>query len=447
MRVVVLALLVLATSPPVVSAPLATLREQDDGRVITTQLRTEGARVIANRAGRDVWTLAVEPSGPRLTSTSTSEVPCDAALAATLELDDRNGDGRIDQATGERARLFASASWRSGNAWRSAVLAIEIGATGRARVAWEQDSTALGALGRDVPAPVRIRLGAGGPERVLVAAGWPRDPLADALTSGGELLMFDAESGATLPSPFRSRASLTSGIAAIDLEGDGATDRLYLADAAWQVWRIDLTGGRFDARRLADLSARREAGAAFAFAPDVALEGQDRSKRLDVTLGTSDAPARRAARHWLFVLRDPFEADPAGPISVADLLAVDATTPSSVADGVRGLLLALPGPLAAPVLTVAGALVIATHAVVIDRCALHVEEAAPVQVSLLGAETGTFELRSTRVAVEPGSRLSLDWQGAGTDARLGCFIGSQAVPLCPELPLVTRDYWVRKDAP
>jgi hypothetical protein len=404
------------------------------------------ARVRGTQA--DAWALWLDENGPHLTSAaslvSAAPPPCDATLDAVLALDDRNGDGRIDSGRGEEARVLVSSSWRRAGLWHSAVMALQL-RTGTARITWRHDSDNV-PLGRLTAAPTLVRGARAEDDLVVVAGGWPLQPAVDPLHAGGELLAFDARSGTVLPSPFRSRASLVSGITAIDSDGDGSSDRLYFADAAWQVWRLDRASvdreARFTRELLADLSGLAEPGAALQFPPDVVLAGNGGARSLEVTLGTSDAPMRRAARHWLVVLHDQ-QAVP-GPILPTDLRRIDGLSrPASTRDD-RGLLLALPGPLTTAVLTVGGQRIVATSLALRDPCALRVTEAEPVQVTTLAPD---YSITRVALSAEPKARLTLEWHDAPQGPQLECRLGTAAASMCAAQAGVTRDYWVRKDAP
>jgi len=262
-----------------------------------------------------------------------------------------------------------------------------------------------------------------------------------------------------LPTLFSVDAPLVSGVTGVDIDGDALTDRLYVADAAWRVWRLVRTPernappGAFTATLLADLRSLAEAGAALQFAPDVALTGNPRS--LAVSVGSSNAPAQLALRHWLFVLRDPLDVPALAPLHAEDLQRVGAAPDTALARDSRGLAAALPGPLAAPVLSVAG------HRLVVTRasgpsatCPLQVEEEAEtLQVSVL---TPALEWRTRTVSAAPGSQLSIAVRSVAADAAedagragaplLECRLGDLPLPECPQVRSVGRDYWVREDA-
>ncbi len=152
----------------------------------------------------------------------------------------------------------------------------------------------------------------GDADTVVVSSGWPwlaSPPDASPPVSSCSSTPSPA---AVRPALLRTPASLVGGVTAIDRDGDGRSDRLYVADAAWRVWRLDRATGSatstwLGATPFADLAAMAEPGATLQYAPDVALMGDGDRRRLDVSIGTSNAPGRVALRHWLFVLHDSFD--------------------------------------------------------------------------------------------------------------------------------------------
>lgn len=450
------------------AAPLGTILFEHESGPSTLSVRIDGASIRGESRGNDgVWTLVVSKDGPRLETGSSTELvagACDASLFATLSTDDADGDGRIDARRHERARLLVAANWRVGQQWRSAILAVELGAAGTATLAWRNDSTDMPALGRLAAAPARLTMPPAGDagDAIIVAGGWPRSDMPVAGGSAGSLLAFDAATGRALPMLFTTDANLVSGVTMVDGDGDGATDRLYFADARWRVWRLDRTSSppgataAFFPTLFADLGTMAEPGAALQFAPDVALAEVGAPRMLEVALGSSDVPGSMALRHWLFVLSDPLPLQGAidvaiasSPIRPSDLLpsGVAGKADEEVATASRGKVISLPGPLATAPITVAGHRLVATRASAgKDRCTLRVDE--PELFDLLTL-TPTFEQRSYRIGAERDAAFSLSRSTAAdgrSSPRLVCALGSTPLPQCPRIDAVQRDYWVRKDA-
>ncbi len=127
-----------------------------------------------------------------------------------------------------------------------------------------------------------------------------------------------------------------------------------------------------------------------------------------------------------------------------------ATAESAIAPVARGVFASLPGPLAGPVLTIAGHHVVATRtSAARDVCTLNVEDDETLQVVTL---TPTLDLRSISLRVERGAQLAFvaTTTARGTDraskpsradsARFPCRGARRSRP-------TRRDYWLRKDAP
>jgi hypothetical protein len=429
-------------------APLATLTYASAGEDVGTELRIEQGRLLGRVAGAnvDAWALEVDEQGARFVRPGWGSVPrCDVQLHATVEVRDVDADGRIDARRGEYARVYATATWGGTTSPGAAVVALEIGA-GNARLAWVRGTDTWGSLGLPAAAPAVVRPAADANPLLVLSAGWPRDAL-DPRQAHGELLLLDAGTGVPQPSPFTTDAALVSGVTALDLDADGATDRMYLADARLRVWRLALdtpasaAGLQLTATLLADLSglAGPDAGA-IQFAPDVAPGGAAARQWLDVTVGTSDRPGLRAARHFLVTVRDAL----IGDVPQAPLLAADAQV------------LHLPGPLVAAPLTLAGRRLVATGGRAPPRC----DVPAVVFVTILeplvvppdasGPAPGSIEvLDGVEVTALPGDEFSIAWlpvSDAG-EPSARCRFGDVDLPSCPAGPALMRDYWLRKDAP
>ena len=159
------------------AAPLGTVQLESPGGSTSIVLRTEGASIRAQRNDGSAWSLIVTPEGPRIVSSNPADPPvvCDATLHVSLSTDDTDGDGRIEPAQGERARLLASAVWRTQDALRSAVFVISLDGAGAATFAWMHDSRELPDMQRLVSAPtlLRNRSGEHHHDSVVVATGWP----------------------------------------------------------------------------------------------------------------------------------------------------------------------------------------------------------------------------------------------------------------------------------
>lgn len=463
------ALSLLLSSAPSRAAPVGSVRFVVGGVLTETRLRIEQGALRARVAGaaRDAWTLQVAGTGAQLVAGSDAGItPC-STLFASVELRDGDGDGRIDPQRGEAARIYVAASLAGPEAW-SLLLALEVGPGDEARIIWTHTSTTLPALGVLAAAPVIANSGPPGHGVLLIGSGWPRAAAQSPRHTPGALLQFDADTGAPGDPAFTGAASIAAGITALDLDADGRTDRLYFADAAFRIWRLDrnLAGGAgraaqwaFDALLFADLSALDDGHATFAFTPDIALATDGTARWLDVSLGTANRPGLTASRHWLVRMRD--SASPGAqahlpalrlPVRVADLVSATKVNAGTAASG--GVLLPLPGPLVTGLLTVGGHLLVATatRGVTAANCGVLVEW--PVQVTLLepllatGAQS-VAAAPSALVTTGPGAALSVAWTTEGSRAlpTATCALGDVTLALCPAVPSQTREYWLRKDAP
>jgi hypothetical protein len=59
-----------------------------------------------------------------------------------------------------------------------------------------------------------------------------------------------------------------------------------------------------------------------------------------------------------------------------------------------------------------------------------------------------FDVSRTSVVAEPGASLQLEWQTLpDAQPQPRCVVGSEPVAPCHFGPTLTRDYWLRRDAP
>jgi hypothetical protein len=445
-----LALLIVgcACTTPAAAAPLGSIRHVVGAQVIETLMRIEKGRLHGRIVGAtaDAWVLEVDAQGARFVDPNALDgARCEMDFHASVELRDGDGDGRIDARGDESARVYAIVAWQGSSAADAAagaaVLAVDIG-PGTARLLWLRGTATWSALGLPAAAPAVVRPGTSPQTLLLLGAGWPRDGAADAARTRGELLALDTDTGAALPSPFATDASLISGITPVDVDSDGITDRLYLADARFRLWRLEPTRDgasplRLAGRVLANFSLGADARTALQQAPDVALAGGSARLWFDVTVGTSDRAGEFATQHWLATVRDAHGADAPG-----------AEEPPRV--------LPLAGPLAGRPLTVAGHLLIATRPGPRGACdssavTIVLTVLSPVAV-LAGpdapGESPGRERRDLTLLMAPGE-LTVRWPpDPDGDAPVPqCSFGDETLPLCPAGPGLHRDYWLREDAP
>jgi hypothetical protein len=175
----------------------------------------------------------------------------------------------------------------------------------------------------------------------------------------------------------------------------------------------------------------------FLFAPDVALARSASGETwLDISLGTSSVPRANPSQHHLVRLRDSLTATN------------DAGANANVLQISR-----LPGPLASPLLTVAGHLLIATQVGASSVCqTVNVQFRVTVlDPAALGAETDQPAgiAASVPVLSAAGATLTVDWprSNSAADPVARCRLGDVELPQCPHARGLIRDYWRRNDAP
>jgi type IV pilus assembly protein PilY1 len=172
---------------------------------------------------------------------------------------DVNGDGIING--DDRVILFFGTGR---NADVSAYYALEVTDKTHPKLLWKVDGKTLTGLGQawSTPTITRVKVGDGSSQnsqRLVLVIGGGYDPLEDNKTYytadgvGNAVYMVDALYGTPLWSASSSGATLNlakmdhaipAQISALDLDGDGYADRLYVGDMAAQVWRFDISNGQ-----------------------------------------------------------------------------------------------------------------------------------------------------------------------------------------------------------
>jgi Tfp pilus tip-associated adhesin PilY1 len=328
-------------------------------------------------------------------------------------------------------------------------------------------------------APVRIRLGDQGPAAIGIdgrISGSERFGLELREARSGALLWTaGAAAGALLQVPAMDARILARPVP-VDLDGDGWHDRIYAADAAGKIWRIELTNGmaREDWARaalLADLSGNGLRG--FLAAPDIALhEAQGRIPWLSIALGSASFQDQPAANRF-YVLRDSATAAPEDvpvvPIVDADLILSEGTQGiGSLREDVRPRGYYLPlgaAQVLAPSLTVGGVVVFTlaqATSLQAGGCALLASGMpARIEVRAVAAATGapSFDLNADGLLDSRDAVLALQsarpadstvrmaaGDAADTPGQRHCLIGNDRVPGCTLDTRLRRRYWLREDA-
>lgn len=335
------------------------------------------------------------------------------------------------------------------------------------------------------PRPVRVRF-------ADVAGAEAIDALLSGPPSGG-LQLRDAVSGALLWTAGPSAATVQriagmdapfgDALTAIDMNGDGVHDRLYAADLAGRVWRLDLaTGAQRDTWAsggvFADLAAV-DGSRGFVAAPDVALiRPAGSAPWLSIALGTmstSGAPASN--RFYLLRDRDPLatgeerSAQALAPIREADLLPIESTSDAAsasqdVASHPGFYVILGAGQVLAPSLTVNGVIVFtaaqSARSTVIT-CAPGNRATAPTVLDISSIDAidgrtaldlnadGEVDARDRRMTLPNALPASagIDIAPAGDGDPPGfrrCAVAELPITNCQVDTRVKRRWWRREDA-
>lgn len=323
---------------------------------------------------------------------------------------------------------------------------------------------------------------AGAPVNILVRFG--DAPARLARLRGGvqpPLALFDAEDGRLLWSAAATppanqlfaamHASFAGSLLPLDLDGDGAHDRLYAGDLAGRLWRFDLhhgqppaswaTGGVF-----AELASGTARG--FLAPPDVSLSATPPAAVTVAGAGPLDAPAwfnlalgtarigSAPVDNRFYVLRDPapFEAWTAAqyarwrPLRESDLVELPRLGAALEQPAPNGYFIVVGGAdILVPSLTVAGRATLAMA----DRGGTPTECAIRVAVSSIDLDTGLVrgatrdalgQTVPTRVSLPSPQPFSL--VRAGSHAQ--CRLGDTPIPDCDVDLSPRRTWWRREDA-
>jgi type IV pilus assembly protein PilY1 len=252
---------------------------------------------------------------------------------------DPDGNGRIDAAAGEHLWVLFGLG-RGGSGY----YALDVASPDQPRLLWSLGPATLGRRAESWPEPVVARLSIAGARQapgawvVILAGGYDRaydfaDPGTGA--GGASLSIIDASTGRLLwraagdPSLkpdlrlSEMNASLASAPRALDLDGDGYADRLYVVDVAGGVWRFDLQNGAAPAglaraRLLARLGRDPQR---FYAAPDLSIIAQPGGQELAVSLGSGwfARPRDSAVTDRFYSIRDRDPASSTRVIRETDL--------------------------------------------------------------------------------------------------------------------------------
>lgn len=283
---------------------------------------------------------------------------------------DKNGDGKIDAGNGDKAYLFFGLR-RGGNAY----YALDITDVTAPTLAWTVNNTTTGfaELGESwsKPALAKMRTQASVTDPVILrdvlvfGAGFdasleeidPTVRVADAM--GRDVFIVDALSGAKLWS-LRDDVSGASGllthsipndIRVLDMDRNGALDRLYFADTGGKVWRVDMDTDVRDAdaslydytnatlTALADLGGTGADKRKFFYEPDVALMQHQGQTVLTIAIGSGyrSHPQNAGIEDRFYVLRDEFAYAPV-PSTFVTLTDADLSEADALASAGKNIL-------------------------------------------------------------------------------------------------------------
>jgi len=420
---------------------------------------------------------------------------CTGQLWIAPLLQDNNGDGLINAAQGERARLLLSIRWQSQGHSHSAIAALELSTPGPPQLLWRQDDQQLGNLADVVVAPTAARLRIGQLNHdsaqwvVLLGAGLPRKATTTtAARSGAQLLALDAQDGRLLwragptgSGADQSFASMQHAIAAaltvLDTNNDGQIDRLYVGDWNAALWRFDFTPGALPTRlaagavlaQLADPAYPLSRG--FLAAPDVALLRQGTKQWFNIALGSVATGLTVAGTQALFVVRDrePYttqtqqQFDARLALSASDLPVLDDGGLQGISEAAAGWQLPLgQGQSMTRALTLGGVLLftqVLSPPPLESLACRNRQPQVQVAVGAVSATTGLPALdlnqdgrndaqdRAVQITEVDRVDAALTPTPPTTEPHApGCQLDDTPLAACPALPPPRQLYWRRDDA-
>jgi Tfp pilus tip-associated adhesin PilY1 len=283
---------------------------------------------------------------------------------------DKNGDGKIDASNGDKAYVFFGLR-RGGKAY----YALDITDMTAPKLAWTvtNATTGFAELGESwsKPALARMRTQASATDPVVLrdvlvfGAGFdaaleeidPTARVADAM--GRDVFIVDALSGEKLWSlrddvsgaSALLKHSIPSDIRVLDMDRNGALDRLYFADTGGKVWRVDMDtdvrDGDADLYDYADatLTALADLGGSgtdkrkFFYEPDVALMQYQGQTVMTLAIGSGyrSHPQDAGIHDRFYVLRDTSVYTPL-PDTFVTLTDADLSEADALADAGKNIL-------------------------------------------------------------------------------------------------------------
>ncbi len=268
-------------------------------------------------------------------------------------IQDKNGDGKVDKANGEHAYLFFG--MRRGD---RAYYALDITDMSQPKVQWSisNSDSNFAELGESwsKPALAKMRvqpdpLQPAELKDVLVFGGGFDPALEEADPSkrnpdsmGRDVFIIDAQDGKKLWSlradvsgaDAKLEHSIPGDIRVLDMDRNGALDRLYFADTGGHLWRVDMDidirdadSSLYDYKKarltlFADLAGSGTDSRKFYYEPDVALMQDKGQTILTIAIGSGyrSNPLNTAISDRFYVLKDPnvYQSAPATFIALKD---------------------------------------------------------------------------------------------------------------------------------
>lgn len=168
---------------------------------------------------------------------------------------DKNGDGTLDHAAGDKAYVFFGLR-RGGNAY----YALDVSNPDSPAFLWKIDDETAGfeELGQTWSEPVTAKIPGYSKPVIIFGGGYDTNKdifgVATPDSVGRGIFIVDAESGklvwsvtpgansATNMQEVDLEHSVAAKVTKLDANGDGLTDRIYFADTGGNLWRVDLPG-------------------------------------------------------------------------------------------------------------------------------------------------------------------------------------------------------------
>jgi len=310
------------------AAPVVVSDSEGPGRSVFLATHDGLVHAFDADTGIERWAFLPKPLLPRLPELMRDEATAvrghgiDGPLV--IHRHDPDGNGRIDASAGEHLWLFFGLG-RGGSGY----YALDVASPDEPRLLWSLGPDELGSGTESWPEPVVARLSidgtgqgpgnwivvlAGGHDRAYDFAGPGSGAIGAVLSivdaATGRLLWRAAGSDALNPDLHLSEmtASLASAPRAIDMDGDGRVDRLYLIDIEGGLWRIDLENGvaPTDLARGRLLARLGSDGQRFQSTPDLAMVRQASGLQLAITVGSGwlSRPRDTTVTDRLYSIRD-----------------------------------------------------------------------------------------------------------------------------------------------